>query len=159
MVVGCYVDDSCIQGLKAEVEWFLEKLAEQFNCKDPVFFSEKVLIDHLRMSYFMHEGDVHMTMENYVAVMLVNLDMTEVWGKSMLISTPIADLALLSHDEAKWFMHGTGMCGWLAMTRHPDIKYAHSRISAPQFRGWGLSGVLICVRAESPSHPSHNWGP
>ena len=26
-------------------------------------------------------------------------------------------------------MRGTGMCGWLAMTGRPDIKYAHSRIS------------------------------
>ena len=56
LVVRCYVDDGCICRLKAEVLWFLEKLAEQFNCKDPVFFSEKVPIDHLGMSYFMHEG-------------------------------------------------------------------------------------------------------
>jgi hypothetical protein len=26
-------------------------------------------------------------------------------------------------------MRGNGMCGWLAMTGRPDIKYAHSRIS------------------------------
>ena len=76
LVVGCYVDDGCIRGPKAEVLWFLEKLAERFNCKEPIFFSEEVPIDHLGMSFFMHEGDVHMTMETYVAAMLVNLDMT-----------------------------------------------------------------------------------
>ena len=129
LTVGCYVDDGCIRGPEAEVHWFLEKLAEQFNCKDPAFFSEKVPIDHLGMSYFMHEGDVHMTMENYVAAMLVNCDMTEVKGKSTPISTAITDLTPLTRDESKWFMRGTGMCGWLAMTGRPDIKYAHSRIS------------------------------
>ena len=129
LVVGCYVDDSCIRGPKAEVLWFLEKLAERFNCKDPIFFSEKVPIDHLGMSYFMHEGDVHLTMENYVAAMLVNCDMTDVAGKSTPISTAITDLTPLSRDESKWFMRGNGMCGWLAMTGRPDIKYAHSRIS------------------------------
>ena len=129
LVVGCYVDDGCIRGPKAEVLWFLEKLAERFNCKDPVFFSEKVPIDHLGMSYFMHEGDVHLTMENYVAAMLVNCDMTNVAGKSTPISTAITDLTPLSKDESKWFMRGNGMCGWLAMTGRPDIKYAHSRIS------------------------------
>ena len=71
LVVGCYVDDGCIRGPKAEVLWFLEKLAERFNCKEPIFFGEKVPIDHLGMSYFMHEGDVHMTMEKYVTAMLV----------------------------------------------------------------------------------------
>ena len=60
------MDDSCVCGLKAEVLWFLEKLTECFNCKEPSFFSEKVPFDHLRMSYFMHEGDIHMMMENYV---------------------------------------------------------------------------------------------
>ena len=55
--------------------------------------------------------------------------MTDVPGKSTPISAPITDLTPLSYDESKWFMCGTGMCGWLAMTGRPDIKYAHSRIS------------------------------
>ena len=38
-VVGCYVDDGCIRGPKAEVLWFLEKLAERFNCKEPILYS------------------------------------------------------------------------------------------------------------------------
>ena len=58
----------------------------------------------------MHEGDVHMTMENYVAAMLTWCDMTDVPGKSTPISTPITDLTPLSRDEAKWSMRGTGMC-------------------------------------------------
>ena len=55
-------------------------------------------------------------------------NMTEVKGKSTPISTAITDLTPLTRDESKWFMRGTGMCGWLAMTGRPDIKYAHSRI-------------------------------
>ena len=56
LVVRCYVDDGCVCGPNAEVLWFLEKLAERFNCKEPIFFSEKAPIDHLGVSYFMHEG-------------------------------------------------------------------------------------------------------
>ena len=55
--------------------------------------------------------------------------MTDVTGKSTPISTAIIDLTPLSYKESKWFMCGTGMIGWLAMTGHPDVKYAHSRIS------------------------------
>ena len=129
LVVGCYVDDGCVCGPKAEVFWFLEKLAERFSCKEPIFFSKKVPIDHLGMSYFMHEGDVHMTMENHVAEMLVRCEMTDMCGKATPISSAITDLTPLSYDESKWFMRGTGMIGWLAMTGRPDIKYTHSRIT------------------------------
>ena len=128
-MVGCYVDDGCICGPKAEVLWFLEKLAEHFNCNKPIICSEKVPINHLAMSYFMHEGDVHMPMENYVAAMLVRCETTDVCGKTTPISSAITDLTPLLYDESKWFMCGTGMIGRLAMTGRPDIKYAYSRIS------------------------------
>ena len=86
-------------------------------------------------------------MENYVAAMLVRCEMTDVAGKSTPISTPITDLTPLSYDESKWFMRGTGMCGWLAMTGRPDIKYAHSRISqhmAAPCRG-ALKALKHCI--------------
>ena len=61
--------------------------------------------------------------------MLVRCEMTDVAGKSALISTAITDLTPLPYKESKWFMCGTGMIGWLAMTSCLDIKYAHSRTS------------------------------
>ena len=67
-----------------------------------------------QLSYFMHKGDIHMTMENYVAAMLVRREMTHVCGKTTPIGSAIKDLTPLSYDESKWFMRGTGMIGWLA---------------------------------------------
>ena len=77
----------------------------------------------------MHEADVHMAMENYAAAMRVRCEMTDVCGKTTPISSAITDLTPLSYDESKWFMRGTGMIWWLAMTGRRDIEYTHSRIS------------------------------
>ena len=53
----------------------------------------------------------------------------------------------ISDTQVAFFMSATGMLGWLASTRHPDVKYAHSRISqhmsAPK---WDALAAVVHAR-------------
>ena len=55
------------------------------------------------------------------------------------ISAEIKDDTPGNKGEATLFMMGAGVLGWLAFTGHPDLKYAHSRISQHMAK---LMGVL-----------------
>ena len=78
----------------------------------------------------------------------LGLDPTKFRKVRTPISCPVMDFTPLSPDEAKLFMSGTGMIGWLAVTGRPDLRYCHSRISqhlATPTRG-ALANLLHVVR-------------
>ena len=58
----------------------------------------------------------------------LGLDPTKFRKVHTTISFPVMDFTPLPSDEAKFFISGTGMIGWLAVTGPPDLRYCHSRI-------------------------------
>ena len=79
----------------------------------------------------MNKRGVFLSMQHYIETMMHNLDLdTSKFRRCRTpISAEISDTTPLSKEEATFFMSGTGMIGWLAVTGRPDLKYAHSRIS------------------------------
>ena len=131
VLVATYTDDIIARGPAEAVVSFMTTLAKRFHCKPPRYFTEATPLDHLGMMFFMNERGVFLSMEHYIATMIHNLKLdTSTFRKCRTpISAPIDDYTSLSEDESAFFMSGTGMIGWLAVTGRPDLKYAHSRIS------------------------------
>ena len=131
VLVATYTDDIIARGPAAAVVTFMNTLAKRFHCKAPRYFTEETPLDHLGMMFFMNERGVFLSMEHYIATMIHNLKLDpSIFRRCRTpISAPIEDHTSLSEDEAAFFMSGTGMIGWLAVTGRPDLKYAHSRIS------------------------------
>jgi hypothetical protein len=102
------------------------------------------------MTFFRTSKGTYLSMENYINTMIHNLglDPTKFRKVRTPISCPVMDFTPLSPDEAKFFMSGTGMIGWLAVTGRPDLKYCHSRMSqhlASPNRG-ALANLLHAVK-------------
>ena len=131
VTVATYTDDILARGPAAEVVKFLTALQNRFKCKKPRYFTEADALDHLGMLFFMNERGVFLSMQHYIETMMHNLDLdTSKFRRCRTpISAEISDTTPLSKEEATFFMSGTGMIGWLAVTGRPDLKYAHSRIS------------------------------
>ena len=131
VVVATYTDDILARGPAAEVENFLTNLQRRFKCKKPRYFTEDSPLDHLGMLFFMNERGIFLSMQHYIGTMIhnLNLDSSKFRRCRTPISAEISDTTPLSAEEAAFFMSGTGMIGWLAVTGRPDLKYAHSRIS------------------------------
>ena len=75
VLVETYVNDCLGEGPTAETEKFMTALAVHFKCKLPVQFSIRSPIDHPGMTFFKTEQGVYLTMENYVDVMMVKLNL------------------------------------------------------------------------------------
>ena len=70
------------------------------------------------MTFFETKEGVYLTMENYVDVMMVKLDLEPSNFRRVRspISAEIKDDIPCGKTEATLFMMGTGMLGWLAFT-------------------------------------------
>ena len=150
VLLESFVDDLIGRGPDAHVREFMKALAVRFKCKPPNYLTPDTPLDHLGMTFFRTEKGTYLSMENYINTMIHNLglDPTKFRKVRTPISCPVMDFTPLSPDEAKFFMSGTGMIGWLAVTGRPDLKYCHSRISqhlATPTRG-ALANLLHAVR-------------
>ena len=144
------VDDLIGRGPDKQVCKFMKALAVRFKCKPPKYLTQDSPLDHLGMTFFRTKDGTYLSMKNYINTMIHNLglDPTKFRKVRTPISCPVMDFTPLSPDEAKFFMSGTGMIGWLAVTGRPDLKYCHSRISqhlATPTRG-ALANLLHAVR-------------
>ena len=82
------------------------------------------------MPFFRTEAGTFLSMENHTNTMIHNLGLDPTKFQS-LYANLLSSYRLyttLSPDEAIFFMSGTGMIGWLAVTGRPDLKYCHSCI-------------------------------
>ena len=102
------------------------------------------------MVIFQDSDGIYISMEDYIRTMLIKLEMESAVGSNVRtpIHKPIEDTRDISAAQASFFMSACGMLGWLASTRRPDLKYAHSRISqhmsAPK-RG-ALAAIIHAVK-------------
>ena len=80
------------------------------------------------MAIFQDSDSVYISMENYICMMLVKLNMESAVDSQvrMPIHKLIEDMQDISTAQASFFMSACGMLGWLASTGRPDIKYTHS---------------------------------
>ena len=131
VTVATYTDDILARGPALEVVKFLTALQKRFKCKTPRYFTETDALDHLGMVFFKNKRGIFLSMQHYIETMMHNLDLdTSKFRRCRTpISAEISDTTPLSEEDAAFFMSGTGMIGWLAVTGRPDLKYAHSRIS------------------------------
>ena len=130
--LATYVDDLASRGQRANVEEAFRMIRARFKCKDTQWLTQDSCLDHLGMNFFQDEHGTYLSMENYIDAMVTRLGIDPDKGRRVDIpmSGPITDYTPLSETEAKWYQSATGMCGWLAGTGRPDLKLAHSRISA-----------------------------
>ena len=83
------------------------------------------------MVIFQDSNGIYILMEDYIQTMLIKLEMGSAAGSNVRtpIHKPIENMQDISVAQASFCMSACGMLGWLASTRRPDLKYAHSWIS------------------------------
>mgnify|MGYP001278094828 FL=1 len=129
LLVLLYVDDILCDGAEEDCQWFIEKLAERFKCKDSEWLSMENQLDHLGMIIAMDDQNIYMSMEAYIERMLDVLDMRNSKATHIPINGPIIDTTPITHEQIKWCYKALGCIGWLVNTTRCDGKYAHSRIA------------------------------
>ena len=129
LLVLLYVDDILCDGAEEDCQWFIEKLAERFKCKDAEWLSMENQLDHLGMIIAMDDQNIYMSMEAYIERMLDVLDMRDSKATRTPINGPIIDTTPITHEQTKWCYKALGCIGWLVNTVRCDGKYAHSRIA------------------------------
>ena len=131
----------------------MNMVGERFKCKETVWLGEDQPLDHLGMCFFETATHTCLSMSNYIDMMIKKLgvDVTSKRAPSQPFSEPITDLTPLSKVDEHYFMTACGMCGWLAGTGRPDLRFSHQRISqhmANPNRG-ALKAVLQVMRYAS----------
>ena len=128
-------------------------VGERFKSKETVWLEEGQPLDHLGMCFFETSTHTCLSMSNYIDVMIkkLDVDVTSKRAPSQPFTEPITDLTPLSKVDEHFFMTACGMCGWLAGTGRPDLRFSHQRISqhmANPNRG-ALKAVLQVMRYAS----------
>ena len=153
VTLATYVDDILASGPSANVERVMDMVAERFKCKETVWLKEGQPLDHLGMCFFETETHTCLSMSNYIDIMVKKLDVDVTSGRTPVqpFTEPISDLTPLSPAQEQFFMSACGMCGWLAGTGRPDLRFSHQRIAqhmASPNRG-ALRAVLQVIRYAS----------
>ena len=104
LLITVYVDDILCDGKQEDIQWFFDKLAGRFECKEPEWLSKDNPLDFLGMDISMDDDNIYLSMETYVEKMLRNVGMTDVQEKDTPMTSEIEDLTPLSQHLRKAFM-------------------------------------------------------
>jgi len=135
LLVCSFVDDLWIDGSEKDIKWFLNRLKSRFRIKEADWLTGATPIDYCGIIFFLKDGAIHLSMEDYVNKMLTSLRPERYGMSARQRSVPISEdidgpPPLLSADEKVFFMQAVGCIGWLAQTGRPDVSYLFSRLSA-----------------------------
>ena len=165
------VDGTLADGYEEDIQWFFDKIADRFECKEDQWLTPETPIDFLGIDVSMDDNGVYMSMCNYIDKCLVGLaalGLTNL-SASTPMNTEISDLTPLHEPLKKLFMTAVGCSGWLANTVRLGVALAHSRIS--QHMANPCVGALEALKRtwqylqqhkqlclHQPFDSSNNWG-
>jgi len=142
-----YVDDLILDGSKAEINSFIQKLRLRFKAKDVQWLTLTTPIDFVGMIISMTADRLWISMGPYIEKMMTRLS-PESFGMTSSPQLVPIDKAIDGGDPVTWeqkkfYMTGVGCLGWLNATGRPDIAYLYGRLA--QHMAAPTTSALECL--------------